>query len=191
MLLSTPNLHITDTINKYMYSPGVTKRCRLSCYGWPIAPSCMSPNAVWKRGCGVSANEYSCAHGAQIKFGNLTPYLCVQFENVWYKYDLTSYFKQSMWPDVNRIVSFWLQNTVCHDAKTVSFYMVWGIVKFLPVSVKYMSNMYIRGVCTCSARICEGYTELSYHYNLYYCCISNKTYWISLWAHCRKKQKDI
>jgi len=26
-------------------------------------------------GCGVSANEYSCAHGAQINFGDLTPYL--------------------------------------------------------------------------------------------------------------------
>ncbi len=26
-------------------------------------------------GCGVSANEYSCAHGALINFGNLTPYL--------------------------------------------------------------------------------------------------------------------
>jgi hypothetical protein len=25
--------------------------------------------------CGVSANEYSCAHGAQINFGNLTTYL--------------------------------------------------------------------------------------------------------------------
>ncbi len=25
--------------------------------------------------CGVSANEYSCAHGAQINFGHLTPYL--------------------------------------------------------------------------------------------------------------------
>ncbi len=25
--------------------------------------------------CGVSANEYSCAHGAQINFGDLTPYL--------------------------------------------------------------------------------------------------------------------
>jgi hypothetical protein len=24
---------------------------------------------------GVSANEYSCAHGAQINFGDLTPYL--------------------------------------------------------------------------------------------------------------------
>ncbi len=30
---------------------------------WPIAPSYMSPNAGgWGRGCGVSANEYSCAH---------------------------------------------------------------------------------------------------------------------------------
>ena len=26
-------------------------------------------------GCGVSANEYSCAHGAQINFRDLTPYL--------------------------------------------------------------------------------------------------------------------
>jgi hypothetical protein len=25
--------------------------------------------------CGVSAHEYSCAHGAQINFGDLTPYL--------------------------------------------------------------------------------------------------------------------
>jgi hypothetical protein len=27
------------------------------------------------RGCGVSANEYSCTHGAQINVGDLTPYL--------------------------------------------------------------------------------------------------------------------
>ena len=35
--------------------------------GWPIALSYMSPNAgEWREeGCGVSANEYSCAHGAQ------------------------------------------------------------------------------------------------------------------------------
>jgi hypothetical protein len=33
----------------------------------------MSPNAGGC--CGVSANEYSCAHGAQINFGDLTPYL--------------------------------------------------------------------------------------------------------------------
>jgi hypothetical protein len=26
-------------------------------------------------GCGVSANEYSCTHGAQINFRDLTPYL--------------------------------------------------------------------------------------------------------------------
>ena len=26
-------------------------------------------------GCGVSANEYSCAHGAQINFGDLTLFL--------------------------------------------------------------------------------------------------------------------
>jgi hypothetical protein len=27
---------------------------------------------VWGDGCGVSANEYSCAHGARINFGHLT-----------------------------------------------------------------------------------------------------------------------
>jgi hypothetical protein len=26
-------------------------------------------------GCGISANEYSCAHGALINFRDLTPYL--------------------------------------------------------------------------------------------------------------------
>jgi hypothetical protein len=36
----------------------------------------MSPNAgEGGCGCGASANEYSCAHGAQINFGDLTPYL--------------------------------------------------------------------------------------------------------------------
>jgi hypothetical protein len=41
----------------------------------------MSPN-VGRRGesCGVSANEYSCAHGAQINFGNLTPYLTCAYK---------------------------------------------------------------------------------------------------------------
>jgi hypothetical protein len=34
--------------------------------GWPIAPSYMSPNAGgWGGDCGVLANEYSCAYGAQ------------------------------------------------------------------------------------------------------------------------------
>jgi hypothetical protein len=35
----------------------------------------MRPNARGGRSCGVSANENSCAHGAQINFGDLTPYL--------------------------------------------------------------------------------------------------------------------
>jgi hypothetical protein len=34
----------------------------------------MSPNEGGG-GCGVSANENICAHGAQINFGDLTPYL--------------------------------------------------------------------------------------------------------------------
>ncbi len=53
---------------------GVTKRCRLS---WltnsaiVYEPKCGGVGL----GCGVSANEYSCAHRPQIKFGDLTPYL--------------------------------------------------------------------------------------------------------------------
>ncbi len=47
---------------------GVTKRCRLS---W------LTNSSLVYEGCGVSANEYSCAHahGAQINFGDLSPYL--------------------------------------------------------------------------------------------------------------------
>jgi hypothetical protein len=51
----------------FWFKPGVTKRCRLP---WP---SYMSPNAEGG-GCGFSANEYSCAHGAQINFGDLRTY---------------------------------------------------------------------------------------------------------------------
>jgi hypothetical protein len=54
---------------------GVTKRCRLS---WLTnsaliyEPKCGGMGG----GCGVSAIEYSsCTHGAQINFGDLTPYL--------------------------------------------------------------------------------------------------------------------
>jgi hypothetical protein len=36
----------------------------------------MSPNAGGGgKSCGVSANEYSCTHGAQMNFGDLTLYL--------------------------------------------------------------------------------------------------------------------
>jgi hypothetical protein len=39
-----------------------------------MVPSYIGPNAG-RGGRGVSAKDYSCAHGAQINFGNLTPYL--------------------------------------------------------------------------------------------------------------------
>ncbi len=35
----------------------------------------MSPNAGEWGSCGVSADEYSCAHGTQVNFGYLTSYL--------------------------------------------------------------------------------------------------------------------
>ncbi len=48
----------------------------------------MSPNAkgggggFGGGGCGVSANESGCAHGAQINFGDITPYLLL---NLWFR----------------------------------------------------------------------------------------------------------
>ncbi len=58
----------------FMYLPqGVTTRCRLS---WltnsalVFEPKCGGGGGG---SCWVSTNEYSCAHGAQINFGDLTP----------------------------------------------------------------------------------------------------------------------
>jgi hypothetical protein len=39
----------------------------------------MSPDAGGGGRCEVSANDYSCAHGAQINFGDLTPYFTYVF----------------------------------------------------------------------------------------------------------------
>ncbi len=57
---------------------GVTKRCRLS---WLTKSTlvyesrCGGDGVGGGGGFGVSANEYSCAHGVQINFGDPTPYL--------------------------------------------------------------------------------------------------------------------
>jgi hypothetical protein len=65
------------------YRQGVTKRCR---------PSLLTNSTLLIRvqmreeggSCGVSANEYSCAHhvtyGAQINFGDLPPYLTYGYQ---------------------------------------------------------------------------------------------------------------
>ncbi len=55
-------------IQQYLYTQGVTKRCRLS---W------LTKTGPGLRPWGVSANEYSCVqiHGAQINFGDQTPSL--------------------------------------------------------------------------------------------------------------------
>jgi hypothetical protein len=61
MLLSTPNLHITDTINKYMYNQGSEmSSIWLTNSALVYEPKCLGGGV----GYGVSANEYSCAHGA-------------------------------------------------------------------------------------------------------------------------------
>ncbi len=61
--------------------PGGRKEMQRCAYrGWPIAPSFTRPNAGGGGGlrCGISANEYSCAHHvtwSPNNFGDLTPYL--------------------------------------------------------------------------------------------------------------------
>jgi hypothetical protein len=57
-------------------SQGVTKICRLSWMTNSALVQYLSfePNCGGG-GCGASANEYSCAHGAPINFGDLTSYL--------------------------------------------------------------------------------------------------------------------
>ncbi len=53
---------------------GVTKRCRL--FWLTNSAGVYEPKCGGKGGrCGVSANEYSSANGAQINFGDLTQYL--------------------------------------------------------------------------------------------------------------------
>jgi hypothetical protein len=57
---------------------GVTERCRLSWLTYSdlvYEPKCGEDRAGRGGGCGVSANEYSCACEAQINIGNLTPYI--------------------------------------------------------------------------------------------------------------------
>ncbi len=64
----------SDKLERCIVNRGLQRE--LVYLGWPMAPSYMSPNAGGGgKFFGVSANEYSCAHGAQINFGDLTPYL--------------------------------------------------------------------------------------------------------------------
>ncbi len=52
---------------------GIAKRCRLS---WLTNSALVYPGGGGgEGGCGISANEYSRSHGAQINFGDLVPYL--------------------------------------------------------------------------------------------------------------------
>ncbi len=76
---------------------GVTKRCRLS---WltntPIGPEYTRSNAGKRWSCGVSANEYSCTHGAQINFRDLTPYLTYKLWRSNSIFNLWSYLSESL-----------------------------------------------------------------------------------------------
>jgi hypothetical protein len=44
--------------------------------------------------CGVSANEYSCAYGAKINFGDLAPYLTI-YDNSYTKESLNIFYSYS------------------------------------------------------------------------------------------------
>ncbi len=51
---------------------GVKKKCRLS---WLTNSALVYEPKCRGGGCGVSDNNYSCAHGVQINFGDLAPFL--------------------------------------------------------------------------------------------------------------------
>ncbi len=59
---------------------GVKKRCHLS---WLTNSPLVDEPQCGEGSCVFSANEYSCAHGAQINFGDLTPYLTYDGGPLW------------------------------------------------------------------------------------------------------------
>jgi hypothetical protein len=70
-------LSLPSEMNAEIYPKrqGVTNRCQIS---W-LSNSALLYEPKYGEvggggGCGVSVNEYSCAHGAQINYGDLTPY---------------------------------------------------------------------------------------------------------------------
>ncbi len=71
---ATPLMVWTPTFSDAT-AQGVAKWCRLQYPGRPIAPSCMSPNAGGERELRVLRKWIELYTGAQINFGNLTPYL--------------------------------------------------------------------------------------------------------------------
>ncbi len=87
--------------------------------GWPIKPSYMSPKGG-EGSCGVSANEYSCTFGAQINFGDLTPYL-----SFGYMYESTLYCTSLQISEVN-LPHLWpqlMQTNLAADLRTSLIYL--------------------------------------------------------------------
>ncbi len=81
---------------------GVTEICRLS---WLTNSALVNEPKCGVGSCEASANEYSCALGAQTSFGDLTPYLTY----AWYPYikrDITRFLNQSVGIP-RRSIIFW------------------------------------------------------------------------------------
>jgi hypothetical protein len=79
--LSQPFLNNQTVLNSYRQRSAPP---RILAAGGPIAPSYLSPNAGGGGSFGVSANEYVCTQeGAQINFGDLTPYLTYDWQTRW------------------------------------------------------------------------------------------------------------
>ncbi len=86
----------------------------------------MNPNAGGGvRGCGASPNEYSCAHEAQINFGDLTPYLTYGISGQFPLRSQTSsvnkddflWFQQYVLPLINNC--FYFLQIVTHPAESL------------------------------------------------------------------------
>jgi hypothetical protein len=93
---------------------GVTKRCRLS---WLTNSALVYEPKCWEGGggCGVSANDYRCAHGAQVNFGDLNPYstygciFCTMYIprhiRLFFAPNIVGYLEEGKFPEVMQQVS--------------------------------------------------------------------------------------
>ncbi len=84
----TQNLVLHSPSKKIISPRGLQRDVVYLC--GPIAPLYMSPNAGGRGGgtCGISVNDYSCTHGAQINFGDLTLYLTYDFAVLLLRYSI-------------------------------------------------------------------------------------------------------
>jgi hypothetical protein len=97
--------------------------------GWPIMH--FEPECGGELGdCGVSAIEYSCAHGAQINFGDLTLYLNYDADQGAY-HPVFQELREGLW--LNRATRLVVLDFTFYNANINIFSIVKLAIEYLPV----------------------------------------------------------